>query len=337
MNIVFTAIYLLFVLRSSSVGRDILGYEQAYSLTKNMRWENFSYIYFEKGYILLMKICLGLGCSFQVFLGIVYAIILIPIYLVIRKYSKNVLLSIIIYYCYIYFEFNLTGIRQSLAMSIVLVGYIVFVESKNFKVVKYLIFVTLAVFFHNGAVACYLFILLLPIKSIKKFTIVIAFGTISSLIIRNYIFIFIKEFFDKDAFKLGAGLYFGGNIIFLLGLAILFLIIQSHQVRNGRIIKTNRNHLKIDSQTYNVEEVNIKMFLISIMLALFFGSETSARSYMFLNQVIILQLPNSINMLDAKSKLLSNVFFYVFFIIFFFTNTLLPNNFDIVPYKFFWQ
>ena len=214
LNIVFIAIYLLCVLRLSSVGRDVPGYERAYLLTANIEWGNFTYIYFESGYILLMKICLALGASFQVFLCVTYAIILTPIYLVIRKYSKNVLLSVLIFVCYMYFEFALTGIRQALAMSIVLVGYIVFIESKKFNVLKYIFFVTLAAFFHKSAVVCYLFALMVPIKSIKKYTTVVVVVTMGSLLIRNNIFQFIKGFFEKESFKLSAGMYFGGNIIF---------------------------------------------------------------------------------------------------------------------------
>lgn len=335
LNIVFIAIYLLCVLRLSSVGRDVPGYERAYLLTANIEWGNFTYIYFESGYILLMKICLALGASFQVFLCVTYAIILTPIYLVIRKYSKNVLLSVLIFVCYMYFEFALTGIRQALAMSIVLVGYIVFIESKKFNVLKYIFFVTLAAFFHKSAVVCYLFALMVPIKSIKKYTTVVVVVTMGSLLIRNNIFQFIKGFFEKESFKLSAGMYFGGNIIFLLSLAVLFLIVQARQEPRNTL--SGYEQLEIESQKYKVDDVNIKMFLISIMLALFFGSETSARSYMFLNQVLILQLPNCINKFEAKSKLLLNLFFYAFFIVFFFTNTLLANNFDIVPYRFFWQ
>jgi hypothetical protein len=337
LNIVFITIYLLCVLRSSSVGRDIPGYEQAYLLTGYIAWQDFSYIYYEKGYILLMKICQALGFSFQLFLCVVYAIILMPIYLVIKKYSKNVLLSVLIFVCYMQLEFDLTGIRQALAMSIALVGYIAFIESEKYRILKYLFFVTLALFFHKGAFVCYIFALLLPIKSIKKYTAVMVAAAIGSLIIRNYIFQFIKGFFEKETFRLNAGLYFGGNFIFLLGLAALFLFVQIHQESNEQFAKTNNGQLVNMSQRHNVDDINIKMFLISILLALFFGSETSARSYMFLNQVIILQLPNCIYNFDAKSRLFFNLLFCTFFILFFFTNTLLPNNFDIVPYKFYWQ
>ena len=58
---------------------------------------------------------------------------------------------------------------------------------------------------------------------------------------------------------------------------------------------------------------------------------------MILNQVIIVSLPNAIENLETRSKQLAIVFSIFFFILFFYTNTLIPNSFDILPYEFFWS
>ena len=101
----FIAVFLLFALRNISVGRDIIAYEKAYKMTQQVKWNDFDYIYFEVGYILLMKICIGLGMPFQLFLAIVSLMIIAPIFLFIKQFSKNPTLSILIWICYMYFEF----------------------------------------------------------------------------------------------------------------------------------------------------------------------------------------------------------------------------------------
>jgi hypothetical protein len=222
LKMMFILIYFLFVLRSSSVGRDLIGYEQIYMLTKNMPWSDFSYVYFEFGYILLMKISALLGLSFQMFLSIVYAIMLIPIYILISKYSKNILLSILIYICYQRFEFDMTGIRQAIAMSIVLFGYIRFLEVRKFKIFNYILFVSIAVFFHNGAYVSYLFLLFVPFRSFNRFLLTFFIVILSSFILRNEIFQIVRSIFERASFDLNAPMYFGGNIFFLTILASFF-------------------------------------------------------------------------------------------------------------------
>ena len=93
----FVLIFLIFALRSYTVGRDVPGYRRAYLDVINHPFLDFDYVYYEKGYQLLSKICGFSGVSWQVFLSIVSALILIPIYVFIKKYSKNVFLSTLIY------------------------------------------------------------------------------------------------------------------------------------------------------------------------------------------------------------------------------------------------
>lgn len=84
----FVSIFLIFALRSYTVGRDVPGYRRIYLDVLNHPFSDFDYVYFEKGYQLLSKICGFSGVSWQVFLSIVSALILIPIYVFIKKYSK---------------------------------------------------------------------------------------------------------------------------------------------------------------------------------------------------------------------------------------------------------
>ena len=158
LKFVFLAIFLLCALRAPSVGRDLPGYESAFLFTKRVAWNDYTYIYFEPGYIFLMKVCVLVGMSFQSFIAITSAIILIPLYFYVKKYSQNPFLSILIYICYVFFEFNMTGIRQAIAMSIVLLGFLIFMNAKKLPRIKLLLFILLASAFHSGALICILFL-----------------------------------------------------------------------------------------------------------------------------------------------------------------------------------
>ena len=81
LNIVWLAMFFLCVFRASSVGRDLPGYREAYEATGTFSWNDFGYVYFENGYILLMKVCTQLNLSFQWFLTVVTIFTMLPVYI----------------------------------------------------------------------------------------------------------------------------------------------------------------------------------------------------------------------------------------------------------------
>lgn len=339
LNVVWIAMFLLCVLRDPTVGRDVPGYELAYQMTADVPFSDFDYIYFEKGYTLLMKLCLAMNISFQGFLVVVYLIILIPIYFYIRNFSRDKFLSVIIYVCYMYFEFNMTGIRQAMATSIVLIGYMLYIKAKRFNRLWLLVFITLAVLFHNSAFICYFFVLVSYIRIMYLYIASVCGLTVIVFFTRRFFIQYIKDLFEKDSMNENAGLYIGMNFLFTLALCVAF--VYCYVMKNKRFSKVYNT---VDSQSkalidfqQKVDDSNLKIFLLGITAMVLFGSDTAARTYMLLAQIMIVQLPNSLDAFDKDSKRIIRLILIGFFIVFFFTNTLIPNNFDIVPYKFFWQ
>lgn len=161
----FAFIYMFCCFRSFDVGRDVAAYLTAYQKTERVPWDNWRYIYFEYGYIALMKVCIAVGLSFRIFFFIIYAIILWPIMLFIREKSPYPFLSVIIYISFQFFIFNLTGIRQSIAISILMLSYLVL--SKDYckkRLLKFLLLVGMAALFHKSAI---IFSLAYPISRLK--------------------------------------------------------------------------------------------------------------------------------------------------------------------------
>lgn len=327
----FLLIFFIFALRASSVGRDLPGYERVYGWTGNYRWNDYDYVYFENGYIFLMKVCYALGMSFQCFLAVVAAIILYPIYIFIRRYSTDKCLSCLIYVSYMLFEFDLTAVRQAIAMSVALMGFLCLMEEKKGYLIRFFILIWIASQFHKSALICILILPLRYLRNLSVYTGIIAVGSVASLVLRNILFQYLKNLFDKDTFNLDAGLHIGSNIFFMLVLAAFFYFAISTE-QKCRFTKTGEGRRWLSQNV-----LLYQLFLLGIFLAIFFGAETSARSFMFYMQAIIVLMPNATLGLKKESSILFKSLFIVFFIWFFYTNTLAANNFDVVPYQFFWE
>lgn len=332
LGIIFVSIFLICVLRSSSVGRDIVGYKDAFEMTKNVPFSDFDYIYFENGYVFFMKICVAMKINFQCFLVVAYLIILFPIFIFIEKFSADKTFSALIYICYIIFEFDLTGLRQAIATSIILFAFVILMKKKKNRILWYILLIVIAMQFHKSAAICLAIIPLMLIKDIKWCSIVVVAATIVSLTLRSTLFPFIKQLFDKDSFNTNATLHIGANVIFMVVMAIYFLYVLNIGEK-----ESGSNREFYDGIFVENNKLLFKMFLLGILLALFFGNETSARSFMFFAQSLIVLLPNTMVYLEKKSSMILRTLCTAFFIYFFITNTLIANNFDIVPYKFYWQ
>lgn len=337
---IFLMIFLICALKSSEVGRDISAYKLGYEMTQNVAFSNFTYIYYETGYKLFMKVCVSLGCPFQLFMALVYAIITIPIYTFIKKFSDDTWLSALIYICYMYFEFNMTGIRQALASSICLIAFTVLLENGKWKFLKYIALVTLAVSFHSAAFIAYFAIIALLIPSIRAYSLLLFAGSGAMLFMRGPVLSFIKAWASKDSMNASAAIYIGGNFIFIAFIGILFLFSVIRRQRNICCIHasdSNNAELMYFEESVNRDALLTKIFLMSIPFLLLFGADNSVRSSMLLSQVLMVLLPNSLDCFSVSSQKMVRIALVVFLIVFFFTNTLVPNNFDIVPYQFFWQ
>lgn len=331
----FISIFLVCALRSPTVGRDIPGYERAYELTKDVPFWDFNYIYFESGYLLLMKICVSLHMNFQGFLAVVYLIILYPLYYLIKRYSYSPIFSILIYVCYMLFEFDLTALRQAIAMSIILFSFVVLMEKSKCYILKFILIVILAATFHKSALLCLVLLPLVSINDLRKYAILLVGLGLFGLAARNYLLQYIKVLFSKDTMNAGATMYIGGNIIFLFIITLFMLCIHFHELWKEGVFAEYIDSTIIVQNTIDFQ-LN-KIFMFSIVVALFFGNDTSARSFMYFMQVIVVLLPNIIYKLETKSRMLVSIVFIVFFCIFFYWNSLSGGGFDITPYKFFWQ
>lgn len=153
----FIALYLTLALKSTSVGTDIApSYKPAFFDISNMSidtivTENIFNVYknFEMGFVLFTKIISLFTADFQVYMAITYFVIITILYKFIKENSKMPFVSLILFYGLSFYTFFCSGIRQSIAMIVVLYAY-KFIKSKSF--VKFLISVIIATLFHRTAI-----------------------------------------------------------------------------------------------------------------------------------------------------------------------------------------
>lgn len=346
--IAFLLIFLVCVLRKYTVGRDIPGYRQVYlSVYSQIHGDISAFFHsvvsgdygassFEKGYMFLMYLCGCLGLSFQWFLVVCYLIMLIPIAVLINKYSNNVLLSVIVFVCYMFFDFYMTGLRQALSVSIVLVGimfYLNFERKRWFRLLMLYLFIGIAFLFHQGAIIA----IFIPVVSIIKkpvLSLAVCILLYSMLLSFKGAIQTISQLFsngnDFDEGRIG---YFGINAMVLCVITVVLMSLNYLEERRG--ISGRNDGIVI--LTRKQDPLLINMLLISIVLTVYLGMNTAARMQMYYSISLIISIPMVLKYFSKKAAKVINAVF-IFFLIGYFSFVLFSGGtFDIYPYTFCWE
>ena len=326
----FLLIFLVCVLRKYTVGLDMPKYYNIYLEAFYVPFRDFGYIYFEKGYLLLMKICVFLNMPFEWFMFICSLIMIVPVAVFIYNFSDRVLLSTIIFVCYMFFEFYLTGLRQAMAMSIWLIGATILLKEIRFKYIWYALFSLIAFYFHKGAVIAIILPFVIRFRK-TTFVLIVSLLVLALLLMfRSQILNLLKDYFERESINTHAKIYVGTNTIFLM--AILAASILFYQVS---LVKNNNQSSA--SLIIGKEHEFLNMMIIGVGLMFFLGLDTTVRSTMFYLLAITIVIPNMIAHLDKRSSVFVEMIAIVFFVSYFLLNIFTNNRFAMLPYRFFWQ
>lgn len=163
-------------------GVDWLAYEYYFDeitpLNEAFNFNNFGDIFLtlDVGYSLLNSIVKMFGWNIQVIFFVVSLISIILLIKNLKYYSNHVLTSLLIYYPFFFFTFDMSGLRQGLAIQIVLFS-IKYIQTKEFN--KFLFFILLATSIHWTAIVLLPLYFFANLKINFKFTIfVILISTI---------------------------------------------------------------------------------------------------------------------------------------------------------------
>jgi hypothetical protein len=234
---------------------------------------------------------------------------------VIYKESESPLLSVIAWLALGFFMFSLSGLRQTLALSITMLAYF---PAKNRKMWKFIFLVAIATLFHSSAI---IFLLVYPFAQ-KKLgymhliiagVVLVAFlgfqGQVRSLIASVFEDSYLGGYADQDA-----TLSFAGFIIQVLMFAFSLLyypnVVKKHE--NAKIL-------------YNLSFIGMLFQLFTALIAEMF------RVSMYFSFFNVLLIPLAIQSEPSKSmRQILTVMIGVIFVVYMFRA-------GVPAYEFFWE
>jgi hypothetical protein len=327
------AMFLVCALRKETVGTDMLGYKEMYELVGIMPWFDFDFVYYEKGYMLLTQVLAKLGCSFQMFLVIIYAFIFFALYYFIKRYSKDVMLSLLIYICYQFFIFNLSGLRQAIASAICLLAFRFLEDKKIRSSIIFILLVLIACSIHRSAAIFFLVILIVRIKITPVKLCGYLCACFAAVVLRSNVVAFLNS--NINSYETISEISLGGNFLLLVGIAAIsyFTIYYASKANNGAsYVDTSRNVF-----LFNIDRSSVCMIFLAILLYLLLTGSSMLRVVMYVSIFVVILLPNVIRLYDVNIRTILKSAIIVLLLDVLYFEELAINQFNILPYYFFWQ
>ena len=334
------AVYLVLALKAPSVGRDIEGYKRMYEAFKDASWGHYDLYWTETGYEFLeMFFTHTLGFTFQGFAACIYAFSVLSYSFFFYKYSEDVTLSWVVYISFGFFTFDISGIRNMLSIAIVLVA-VHFAEKKSVWLnALFFALVILAAQIHRGAYFCIFMFFFIRFAMEKSKKILLPLFAVAAAAVRPFANS-ILSFLDTK--KEVEQIYIGGNIIaYIFILAFPFVVWAVAKYEHNATQKyIGKDTPLISSKEYfKTIEMPMRVFYFGIVTVILAGVGTStlvrlAQPALFFMTLIV---PNSLQKLEPKSRLIMKTAIYALFVLYFYIFKLRANDLDMCPYIFYWN
>jgi len=313
-------LWLIQSFRGFSVGTDLIVYIPFF---ENIAYREYTSNDIEIGYFFFNKIIYNrISEDPSVFLSIVSATLLIPITIIIKRYSKNPALSFIIFASFVVYIFSFSALRQTIAIGFTTLSYI-FVEKK--KILPFLGLVILATLFHTTAI---IFIIVYPLcnwvtMTWKKYLICFCIGGGLLFSLKTVInFILPILFSEKQEHYMG---YYSDEVTPAYNLAILIFLFFLATFFVKRPTKT---------------DLNMRMIIFIAFWCQCLGliSPVASRIGFYFFAFIGVLLANigyefSIHSQDRNLASIAMALLMVWFFFSRYTNGYL----EVIPYKFVWE
>lgn len=315
---------LLTGLRGKQVGADTSGYMRNFLEMRRIPF--FVAISektgrFEGGYKFLTRFVGIFTESTVVFFCICAGIFALCLWLYINKNSKNKFMSIMLYFTVQGFSFQLSAIRQALAMGFVLIS---FEYVKQRKLLKFLFWVLIASLFHKSAFAIIPMYFLAYLKiDFKNFVLYLAGGA-SIIVLRSVVVAFMGRVLGFENYLKGGGFQSGATFVVLM---YIITIIVAYIYKNS-LEKEDKNNLLFFNMTF----VSLIIYLVRYF---FMAVERISFYYQF---AFIILLPNVIEAIpDNKTKKIIRACALFLACALLMYRCVRGGNANVYTYKFFWQ
>lgn len=269
--LLFVILTTIAAIRSADVGVDTRQYYRNFLIIAKMDWSQAFSTRYEVGFFAFCKILSYISNNPQVIVIFSSALIIPIVGYFIYKESNFVVLSTLTYFLLNLYFFNLTGMRQSLAMSFIILSLL---NYKNKKYFMFLINVVIASTFHSSALIFLLVPIIDRIKYNKKtllYTLIIA---LLCFLFSDKLFGFMTGIIGKysgyEDSIFGVSNYFGAliqSIFFSYIYIFCHTILTKHL--NSQNFKENQFYLKLLGLAAIFEILSMKIQIFSRM-ALYF-------------------------------------------------------------------
>lgn len=352
--VVFGIMTLISALRASTIGIDLdLHYAKNYELISSVNWNDIPIFatlkQYELGYCYFTKLLTYISTDVQFYIIFTSVVIYGVHGYFFYKKSEDVILSssLFMFFCLFYMYMNI--VRQAIAVSILLMAYLIFSESKK-KVHNYVVFVLLVILasgFHSSAILCLVYLLFDKLKFTK---IHMLLGiVVTALIYVGYssVYKFVLSILggnDKYSSYLDSEEY---GVGYMNLQSIYYVIITLGAFLLGYYIlvwKDKTSHKLFAKQEYKVKSNESFMLYMSFIafacrLLIFKMSIITRFTFYFIPFVLILY-PYAISKFKRRSnRIILNLTVYGVCLIYFVWVTLSNADtlYGVVPYEFFWQ
>lgn len=316
----FGMIFLIAVitgLRSENVGHDTANYIFIYENVKSLAFTNVfttpPYNVLEPGYLLLSWLCGNIGLSPYIFILITSLFCIVSIGIWIWQNSKTPMFSLLIFFC-MFYTFFLTGLRQSIALSIVLLSYKA-INKSRWKM--FIAFIILGFLFHRTALVFGLMFLISKVKNANNMLLLslLAFPVIYT--VRASVFPILT--LVSDRFENYEILNHGDATNYTILLAIVCIA--------ACICSLSKTHILDEYRRNQV------CLMVSFLIMPFVGLNGSImRVAMYFTMAICFLIPQAIEMLSNNVAIFVSKVFTIFILMFLVSATLLSS--EIYKYEF---
>lgn len=234
-------VFILIAFRDESVGIDTRGYLNMMESIKE--FDSLSQLFevfnLEKGFLILCYIINDLGLDKQ-WLLITESFIFCFSVIFFCKYNANDKFFILLAIILTIFEFTLSGVRQTLAISIFLISYKYACEK---KIVIYCLLALLGISFHKSSIIVFVLFFLLYKTINKKILLVYLIVSVISIFFIDSIFSNVSALLNYDQYIL-MGLE-GGYVSFFISLLFCIIILKKYNIEKSNLKFQQATHYTI--------------------------------------------------------------------------------------------
>lgn len=330
----FLPLFIISAIRSPSVGNDAYNYTQLFHQYSNISWSEVFSQDIEPSFVAFCKLISYISNDGQWFLIASSFLICILVAKFVFNNSNDIVFSAFLFVSYYFYFYSFSAIRQYIALGLAINAFYYFKEK---KIVKTIIFYTLALSFHYTALIYLPVFILSKLKCSKRNITVIALLCISIIVFFRSAATYIIVQFDRysyyrddiDSFT-GRGwdiniiLYIFFFVIIILG---IYILKRDTKFKNT-FFKENIRFDNAYSDIYNYlifMMISLSLYMVSVSLTM------AARANHYYAIFLIVYIPLILSKMSYKNRRIFKVAIKILFFIYC-VFMLMRNNYYVLPY-----